>query len=158
MRLAATWPARLTKGLQTMGDQLRMPDTRGIVIPVALVAVLVGVLGTTMQLVYRAGLIVKGQEAQAAEWQSIKAKIEAVDELEGKLAQLSAEQARFQGFVTDWVRASTDEQIEQKSRSAAFEQELRRQERDRRLLQDYVEGRLGAMPYRPPSRTQGPQE
>lgn len=45
-RFAATWLARLTKGLRIMGDAITIPDKRGIIIPVALIGVVLRADGT----------------------------------------------------------------------------------------------------------------
>lgn len=135
-----------------MGDEIRVPDKKGLVLPVALLGLLFAVLTCLGGLLFRAGSLVTGQERQNAEWDAlrtdIKGKLQTVDELRGSIAQLQAEQLRFQTTTGDVLRVSLDKQSQQGAKLDALGEEIRRQERDRRLLQDYVEGRIADLPYR----------
>jgi len=145
----------LRRGARAVSEAVRVPDHKGIVIPVAIISVLVGVLVTLAGVFFRAGQVVQNQANQDRDWADlrveIKDKLAAVDRLEGEVRGLRSDREADARGWGEFVRSSLKKQSELGASFASLGDELKRQERERRLLQDYVEGRVGAMPYRPPA-------
>jgi hypothetical protein len=146
-----------------MGESLMVPDKKGVVIPIALIAVGVTMLGTMGGVFFRAGQIVQSQALQDAEWKAMRAEmrleLSTVREYKGEVQALREEIRDVKDGTGEFMRQSLQTQSEIKAQlettTMSLREELRRQHGDYKLLRDYTEGRISHLPYRSPAPTGG---
>lgn len=150
-----------------MGESLAVPDKKGVFVPVALLTLMVTMLGMGAGVLFKAGQIVQHQNNQAAaeaemraDWKEVirefKDEIEAVRDMRTNAARQDERLTAIEQGTGDFMRSTIDRQSKLESEQASIREELRRQDRDYRLLKDYTEGRISGLPYRPPAVTKNP--
>lgn len=153
---------KLKERVRAMGEAVRVPDKRGIFIPLTFAGILLTTLVTMGGVFYRAGQIVQNQNTQEAariemnrQWSEalsdLKGELEGVREVRAAMTNVSNRVQTIEDSMSQFTRQAIEDQADLKAQQDSLRRDLESQKNKHELLEDYTEGRISGLPYRPPS-------